>query len=617
MKIENNKYSEEELEEKIIIIFKCILIEFFHVIIHLREKKYFEFFVELIKYLIIQYEFCANYFLEEFSCFNNLMLYLVNCPNYSIKKVLVNLIYSSMISSEKYYTKEKREMVNSSNNKMNDEELAMELQEEYSDGINSVLTEKKCLEREFSTPYVLKVVYNVCFLIRSIKFWNHKNETNFLFEILLKFSLISQNNKELLVNDINLLFPLNVYIAKDCKQEQYINIENLSFDKGLFKSSHDILNPDKYEKILGDFDEIGKYRVFDCHLMLLCNLNYFQAKTKEEIIKLDKDLVYTFYNGEYIYRLLRYCKTKQGIRYLSKLIILKCSGNKEIFQILVDQLISILERIKDDDSSFFDESILLHNFYVYQNTEVRDKFNCYTITLKKNISYIFREIFIYSKNDPFCEYKIKTSLDKLFSFFTDNKCYYSRAITVINIIINLFESTEIDINKYSGKLNEIINWLNKYKIPPKYYEIKGINMYKDLIINYSAIQLSEEQKIIFEEKEILNTNIKIERIRKILLNEKIKIDITNFDLDLSDFKFTFGDIIIYNNKEYIVTQCLDDIIKIKLIEKNDYNEWANISKDNYLKRKNIPINEKEKKSFWIEIDNYKLRIKKLASISDK
>ena len=62
---------------------------------------------------------------------------------------------------------------------------------------------------------------------------------------------------------------------------------------------------------------------------------------------------------------------------------------------------------------------------------------------------------------------------------------------------------------------------------------------------------------------------------------------------------------------------MDDIIKIKLIEKNDYNEWANISKDNYLKRKNIPINEKEKKSFWIEIDNYKLRIKKLASISDK
>ena len=63
----------------------------------------------MIKYLINEYDFCAEFFLEEMACYNTLMEYLINCPMYDIKKILVGLIYYAMIKSENSYTKEKRE----------------------------------------------------------------------------------------------------------------------------------------------------------------------------------------------------------------------------------------------------------------------------------------------------------------------------------------------------------------------------------------------------------------------------------------------------------------------------------------------------------------------------
>ena len=117
-----------------------------------------------------------------------------------------------------------------------------------------------------------------------------------------------------------------------------------------------------------------------------------------------------------------------------------------------------------------------------------------------------------------------------------------------------------------------MNWLNKYKIPPKYYVINGINMYKDMPSTSHEKKLDTVQKALFEENEIEKTDKKIKRINNILLNKKITFDITNPDLDLSDFKFNFGDVIKYENKEYVVTNCLNDMIKIKLIEQN-YNVW--------------------------------------------
>ena len=144
-------------------------------------------------------------------------------------------------------------------------------------------------------------------------------------------------------------------------------------------------------------------------------------------------------------------------------------------------------------------------------------------------------------------------------------------------------------------------------------------MYKSYPAMYHSKNMTPEQKIEFEKKETEQTNKKIERIKNILYNKKMEYNVAKFDEDLSEFKFNFGDIISYENKEYIVTNCLDEMIRVKLIEKSknkddkdDLSEWDDISRSKKLKKRKMTILEKEKISFWIETDNYKLRIKKLA-----
>ena len=619
LNIENKKYKNGEIKQKITEIFKYILLQFFNVIIRSREKKYFGCFVELIKYLINQYDFCAEYFLEEMSCYNTIIEYLINCPLYEIKKVLVGIIYYAMIKSEQSYTKEKREKDNKNKvvETLSDEEVAMRLQAEYSQGYKNQEGDESLLIKDISTPSVLRVIYNIAHISRKIKFWSHKNEARFLFDVLLKFTLISGENRKLFYKDINILLPLNISIAKDCPEKQYTNEEALDYEKGKFKSPHEILNPTPGEVVYGDSDKTGNYIALDYALMLLCSLNYFKAKTKDEIKKLNEDLGFTFWKEKYIFTLLRRCRTKQGIKYFSKLSQLKCN-NKDIFDFVIRNFMDYLERIADTEVSFFDESDPEAEAEIYKNTgEINTE--CSLKTLKKNISFVLTKILMESKNDKLIDHKIKTCLGKLFSFFSKNKKYYSRAITAVNIILNIFESVNVDSKKYSKDLNDILNWLTKYKVPPKYYEIKGISMYKSYPAMYHSKNMTPEQRIEFEKKETEQTNKKIERIKNILYNKKMEYNVANFDEDLSDFRFNFGDIISYENKEYIVTNCLDEMIRVKLIEKSknkddkdDLSEWDDITRSKKLKKRKMTILEKEKISFWIETDNYKLRIKKLA-----
>ena len=91
----------------------------------------------------------------------------------------------------------------------------------------------------------------------------------------------------------------------------------------------------------------------------------------------------------------------------------------------------------------------------------------------------------------------------------------------------------------------------------------------------------------------------------------------NFDGDLSDFKFTFDDVILYQDKEYVVINCLDEMIRVKLVEKNKEKEWEDITLDKKTNKKKMTISEKEKIKFWIETDNYQLKIKSLVDILSK
>ena len=144
----------------------------------------------MIKYLINQYDFCAEYFLEEMSCYNTLIDYFLNCPMYDIKKVLVGLTYYAMIKSEQSYTKEKREQKNKEVPKLTDEEVAKNLDMKLNkDGTEKdKIGDESLLKQDISTPSVLRLIYNVVFMLRKIKFWKFTNEARFLLEILLKFS---------------------------------------------------------------------------------------------------------------------------------------------------------------------------------------------------------------------------------------------------------------------------------------------------------------------------------------------------------------------------------------------------------------------------------------------
>ena len=632
----NGKNNDEEMKKKLLEIFKYILIIFFNIIIHSREKKYFGCYVELIKYLINQYDFCANYFLEEFGCHNTLIEYLVNCPMYNIKKILVGLIYYAMLKSEQSYSPEKKRQDmkdissnENNNNTLSDEEIAKRLQEQFNQGYSgySIRDEKgdeNLLKNGISTPNCLRIVYNIAHFLKKIKFDKYQNESRFLFLTLLKFSLISQKNKMFLTKDINILLPLNILIAKNCNENKYSYEEVFDFDRGAFSSPHEILNPSPDETILGDSDKVGNYITLEYDLMLLCNLNYFKCRTKDEIKKNKYDIGFTFWKEGYLYNLLRYTKTKMAIKYFSKLIVLKCNDNKDLFDVIIKELFKFLDIITDAEDAYFDESDPEQNLNIYKNTEKNIK-NCSLRVLKKNISFLLRILILESINDKFSEYKIKTILSKLFSFFSKNKKYYSRAITAINIILNIFESIELDSKKYYKDLNDILHWLNKFNIAPKHYEIKGINMYKDLPLSKHVKQMDIKQRTEYEKKEIEKTNKKIERLKSIIMNKKCAFNISNFEGDLSDFKFNFGDIVSYENKVYKVINCLDEMIEVKLIEDkkisndnkdnkdNNNNEWDDIYRNKKLEKKKMNIYQKEKIKFWIETDDYRLRIKQLEN----
>ena len=70
---------------------------------------------------------------------------------------------------------------------------------------------------------------------------------------------------------------------------------------------------------------------------------------------------------------------------------------------------------------------------------------------------------------------------------------------------------------------------------------------------------------------------------------------------------------MFDNKLCIVTNCLDELIKIKLIEDKKEDESDKEFKVKDMNKKKKDIYEKEKNTFWVETDDYRLRIKGLVN----
>ena len=151
------------------------------------------------------------------------------------------------------------------------------------------------------------------------------------------------------------------------------------------------------------------------------------------------------------------------------------------------------------------------------------------------------------------------------------------------------------IPNFQKEISYLINWLRTFPIPPKIYKIEDLYLYKHRRKTY-ADDLDEKTIKEFDNNQIVLANKKIEfleSIYKCVPKSVIKYD---KDLDLSDFRFIYGDVIYYDEEEATIVEALDEMIKIKI-----YNNNQN------KKDKKASV----KKEIWVETDSDKIRLKEL------
>ena len=663
----NSDNISKDQEDKILELFKNIIIYFFNVMIRAREKDYLGGTVDLIKYFINNYLFCADYLIEEFSSKNLLIEYMINCPLYEIKKLVVGIIYCAMIKCVTSYEKKMREemlqnlnnQINTETNKknakkqkkssnknvqsetkekektvptkteqeMSDEELARKLQEEENLGYSSNNYENNNynkknsnskqdseinsnpLDRKFIPVNVLKLIYNTFHIIRKIKFGN-MNEARFLYLIIYRFSLISKKTKKFLINKAYALEFLNILLLPKIKEKQHDDTKILNtLDKGEFQSTHEILNLSN-KKVQGIYDKGGAFHYENYINLLYFFLLSYNLKSSSKHPYFEDS--YNFENKKFIKSLFFQIFTKQDAYAFTQLICSKCNNikhyKKRIEQI-INNIIGILEKADNNDKINYDINTNRDNYnkgaysenYSYSNIDYEKDFP------KINPKYVLlmfkRFITKPAENQKIDDYRINSSLKQFFNLIEKNMKYYNYTIMLIDFVCELFinNRTIMDnyINQYSKNLKDLIQWLKDHPISPELYRIEGIIMYKDDNVAYNE-NITEEEKMIFNEKQTEKTEKKIQKLNNIL---DLKINEYDYDyeadFDLTDFKFRKGDFIFYNKNKAIIKEFLDELILIKIIE-NDKDENISDSKNT--------IADLEKIKFWVAKDDKNISI---------
>ena len=691
------KLTDEEIKEKYLFIFKCIILSYFNVIIHSEERKYLGCYVDLIKFLVVKYEYCANYLLEEFSNYNVIMEYLKNCPLYEIKKVTVGIINYAMITSINIYqlNKNKNSIGNKDQNSLNEnnnniiesindedtfetldfdfyqfnadeikesQKATKESQKPIKKSKKETKNKNKAADEEFefldpekelkrkeeqNEPYsqhyqdsmendnnsnfkmnelhdasqnssvlknknipenILKLIYNIIYVMKKIKFHNFI-ESRFLFAVLIKFSLIANYTFDFILKNLNLSIPLNLMMFQQLSEKNYSETIFTIGDSDLHETTHRILDPKPKGIIQGDFDKFKNINLKYGFQFLLI-LSYVSEPSKDRI----PDPGFSFYKRDYLVELFKKINTKQELVFMSNLLNKKCFYNKEFFKNLMEKFKNIIESITDGEESFYDKFDVENNNEIYRNEKKKGNL---LRRIKSDIHYIYVNLFLYAE-DNLIEFRQKEILNVLFNLFKEYKKYYGLCLYIINIIIDIYLRWKEKDKKKLNRLNEIKDWLEKYKIAPKLYEIKGIEMYKDIPIHSSMFldlknltEVNKKLKDDFDKEEIAKSEKKIELINSIL---NCTAEKNLLEIDLSKYNFNIKENVIYANKKYEVVQVVDEMIKIKEI-KNYNDNSGNDNMENKFKvkgykekTKKTNINEKEKEILWIENDNYKLKI---------
>ena len=679
--IDNKNELNKEEEEKILELFKNLIIYFFNVMIRAREKDYLGGTVDLIKYFINNYLFCADYLVEEFSNFNVLIEYLLNCPSYDAKKIVVGIIYCAMIKCVTLYEKKMRQegttqkelsQPQNQNNKkqseknkkiknksqqvqnqvqeeknknqinskeaqeLSDEELARKLQDEfnneYKSGSNDYLNGKNDdfeinsnpLERKYIPQNVLKLIYNCLYIIKNLNL-NNMNEARFFYFILYRFSQISKKTKKFLINKALVLELLNIHLLPEVMEEEHDRKSIYkSIEKSIYTSSHDILNTHK-NKLSGIYDKGGAFHYENYTVMLYFYLLSYDQKEKPKHPYFEGS--YTFDNKKFIRSLFFKINTKQDAYIFSNLIIVKCRHPKHyknrIYNVLY-YIINILNRADNNGRINYDVNSNKDNqnkgvYNVFEGYNNLDLENNFPRINPKYVLLIFKRFIVSNcENKKIDEYRISTSLKYFFKLIikSDNVTFYNYMTMMIDFAIELFTNYFNIMNPYikenSQYLKEIIEWIKSHSISPELYPIEGITMYKDDNVAYRN-NITENEKIQFNAKQSDKSDKKIQKIMNILEGEIKGRDYEyEADFDLTDFSFRKGDHILYNNRKAIIKEHLDELISLKIIDKdNDAKKDNKYNNNNDEEKKSI--SEIEKIKFWVAKDNKNISIFNLES----
>ena len=593
-----------EDQEKILEIFKHLIIYFFNVMIRSREKDYLGGTVDLIKYFINNYIYCADYFIEEFTNHNVLTEYMINCPSYEAKKLIVGIIYCAMINCITTYEKRMREInkiekaknknkkptkkeeknkpkniekknTNNSNNffesgeTMDDEELARRLQEEenlkytqqswqndnndQNKYYNNLEENANPLERKYIPTNVVKFIYNVLHKINLIRFQN-MNEARFLYLILYRFSTISNKCKKFLLNKALVLEFLSILLFGELKQESHNDSIIIgTMNKGCFKSTHSILCTDSKD-INAIYDKGGAFHYENYMTELYFYLLSHNQKEKPNRPYFEGS--FNFDNKLFVKALFFRINTKLDADVFSYLIIEKCKNVKNYkirIECILENIVSILSNADYNENINYDvnsnKDVYNHNVY-NSNSRNRSNIDYYNEIAKVNPKYILlilrKFILTSSENKKIDEFRITQVLSKFFSIFDDNQKYYNYCILLIDFITELFYNNitimHPYINQFALNIKSMIDWIRLNPISPELYPIEGLSMYKSDNVNYNY-DITVEEKSDFNDKNMKKAEIRKNKLSKILdYKNNYNSKMNNFEYDYTfEAPFDFTD----------------------------------------------------------------------------
>ena len=583
--------------QPILNLFKHFIIYFYNVFLRTKEKEYLGGMVDLMKFLLNDQPLCANYLIEEFCNQNTIIEFLMNCPVYEIKKLIVGILYCAMIKSVNDYEisirKNESDKKKKNNDKVNqksstfqsikdDEAYARQLSDNMNNknGNENVLYNNP-LDYENIPKNILKMIYNILHIIRDHKY-SHMNEYRFLYFTIYRFSLISENTRIFLINKCRLFELLCLLLHNKYSTYKY-DTEGIiaSTYIGPYTVSHDILKGKKEENII--VDKVGQYRSENyIYLLFFYLLSYTPKNNNKLLIK--EDSGYSLENKEFVRVLLNNIRTRQDAFSFSNYINEKSKNNKDRIIAVFETLIEVVDKIDNNENQNYD----YNNYNNFVNNNMNENPNDNDPGINHKYLLIIVKRFISSlnlKNDY-----VQKGIRLLFKIFWKNKIYYNYCIMMIDYFIELFNiCLRGVIPIFKKELEQLMNWLESNPIAPTLYGINGLLLYKYEKKNYDS-NVDEKKIKEFEEKEIEKTKNKINTIKNLINNETINIiEKYEYELEISDFQFIIGDVILYNNKEYVIEEALDEALKIT-IDSNKKNG---------------------KKEIWIDIDDPKIEIKEL------